>query len=463
MKPLNRSDLGIKQPKHIFYTPPKDFQWGVGISAYQTEGATLTDGRGKSIWDDFPQNKIKDKSDASVACKFYENYPLDIGMVSWLGVNNFKTSLSWSRIIPEGHGAINRKGLGFYDRLTDRLLSKNITPWYVLYHWDLPLNLHKKGGWTNRDTVHRFMDYLEVCHKHFGDRIDNWVVFNEPFVFVGAGYFLGIHAPGEVGLKRFLPAAHHVNLANGMGINQLQNLGAKNVGSSLSFASVHAMDRSIKNKKAKSRFHYLVNHLFLDPLLQGTYPIAELPFLQKLGKYIGANDLQDMQCRPDYLGVQVYTREVVKSSWTMPYLKTKVISAEKRGKEITSLGQEVYPLALKEILDWLNDYLQPYNLPIYITECGISRPEKLYKHPVKDHYRILYYSEVLNSIRKHVDSELVKGLFFWSLMDNFEWAEGYTSPFGLFHVDFETMERNPKKSAFWIKQLIEQTRTESRV
>ncbi|MBO6515991.1 MAG: family 1 glycosylhydrolase [Bacteroidia bacterium] len=437
-----------------YYPLPKKFQWGIGISAYQTEGATNLGGRGPSIWDNFPSSKIKGGATAERACNFYENYPIDIGMADWLGIENFKTSISWSRILPTGRGKINREGLGFYDRVTDELLARNIKPWYVLYHWDLPLELQRLGGWANRETVNYFLEYLEICHRHFGDRIDNWIVFNEPLVFVGAGNFLGIHAPGSVGLKNFLPSAHHVNLANGLGIKQLQALGANNVGSSLSFTSIHPVDKSRGNLSAKNRFHHLVNHLFLDPILGKNYPLDELPFLYRMTPYIEPTDMNAMACNPDFIGVQVYTREVVKNHWFMPHMRARVVPAQKRKVDTTSLGQEVYPLAVREILDWLSEHLKDLSTDLFITECGISKAETFRRHPVNDSYRISYYKEVLDSIKPHVDSERVKGMFLWSLMDNFEWAEGYTSPFGLFHVDFDTLERNPKKSAFWIRELI---------
>lgn len=434
---------------------PDTFEWGVGISAFQAEGGTLSDGRGESIWDRFCKGrKIKNKSTANLACNFYEKYPSDLSLTNWLGIQNFKTSLSWSRIIPNGSGTINKAGIAFYDRLTDTMLEKGINPWYVLYHWDLPQKLQEKGGWASRDIVDYFLEYADTCYKYFGDRVNNWIVLNEPFVFTSAGYFLGIHAPGMMGLNQFLPAVHNVNRANAMGINLLQQIGASNVGTALSFASIHSIDNKPKNVAAKYRFNALVNQLFLDPIVGNGYPQKELPFLSKIEKYIAQNDLAEMNAKPDFLGVQVYTREMVKYNWFMPYLQTKVVSAKSRGVTVSTIGQEVYYPALAEVLTWLTGHLNT-KIPLYVTECGVSLPETQALHPINDLYRITYYKEVLKTLQPFVQEEQLKGLFFWSLMDNFEWAEGYTAPFGVFHVDFKTQERNAKKSAYWIKKMLE--------
>lgn len=451
----NSSLIRPKNEEYEFIPYPDGFTWGVGISALQTEGEHNGDGKGPSIWDQFPSHKIKDLSNADTACNFYHNYKSDIQLIKWLGVKNFKTSISWSRVLPNGFGTVNSKGLDFYDRLTDHLLESGIEPWYVLYHWDLPQALQDKGGWVNRDTVYHYLDFLETCYHRLGDRVTNWISFNEPFVFIGAGYFLGIHAPGKTGLKQFLPSVHHVNLANGLGVNKLQSLGAKHVGTSLSFVSVHALDSKPENIQAKDRIDALANQLFLKPIIGDGYPIETLPFLRKLNSIIKSDDMSAMTCNPDFLGVQVYTREVVKHNALMPYIKAKIVSAQKRGKPTTSLGQEVYPEAVVEIADHVLELTKHRNLPLYLTECGISQPELYRKHPVADSYRIKYYHNVLTSLQKHIEDNRIQGMFFWSLMDNFEWAEGYTAPFGLFHVDFNSQERNPKKSAFWIKELIQ--------
>ncbi|MFT6004783.1 MAG: beta-glucosidase [Bacteroidia bacterium] len=435
---------------------PPDFAWGAGISAYQTEGATQKDGRGPSIWDKFEQGrKIRGRSNASRACNFYESYPSDLSMLNWLGLDHFKTSISWPRIMPTGSGTVNEKGLGYYDRLTDEMLAKNITPWYVAYHWDLPQALQDKGGWVNRDIVNYFLDYLQVIQEKLGDRVDNWIVMNEPLVFVGAGYFLGMHAPGKYGLKHFLPAAHHVNLCNAQGIKYLQDAGAQNVGTALSFVSIHSHSNREKDVEAATRVHTAINQTFLDPMLGYGYPTTVVPFLEKMDKYMHHNDLSLLQAKPDFWGVQVYTREVVKHSPLMPYLKARIVSAKARNKPTTSLGQEVYYPALREILDWFTTHIRSCRAPIYISECGVSLAEEVKEHPIDDAYRIAYYKEIVKTLEPYLSSDEIKGLFFWSLMDNFEWAEGYTAPFGLFHVDFDTLERNPKLSALWVKELME--------
>lgn len=431
---------------------PEDFVWGVGLSAYQSEGRSDPGDRGKCIWDHFSENgKIKDHSNALRACRFCDLFKEDVNRIKWLGLKNFKTSLSWSRIIPEGKGKINWRGLNFYDRLTDELLLQGIEPWYVLYHWDLPASLQVKGGWSNRDTVFYFLEYLEVCARRLGDRVSNWMVMNEPFVFTGAGYFMGIHAPGKRGLRNFLPAVHHVNLASSMGIKHLKALGMPNVGTALSFASIHPYSKSGKDQVSRDKVHKLVNQLFLDPMLGNWYP-KELSFLNRIDNLAGMYDEQLIQATPDFLGVQVYTREVVKYAPLVPYIGARVISPDRRGVATSSIGQEIYEPALSEVLDWLIAKLETQNIKLYVTECGISCDER--SNPTNDEYRINYYGNVLESIKSHIENGQVKGFFFWSLMDNFEWAEGYSAPFGLYHVDFGSYQRAPKRSAQWVRNLV---------
>lgn len=437
------------------YRIPHDFVWGAGISAYQTEGGVNTGGRGASIWDDFEQKKkIRNKHSARVACDFYHRYAGDLRSVKWLGISNFKTSISWSRLQPSGKGNINRAGADFYDRLTDEMLEQGIDPWYVAYHWDLPSELQEHGGWTNRDTVFRFLDYCDLCFGLLGDRVSNWIVMNEPLVFVGAGYFMGIHAPGVRGMNNFLPALHHVNLANALGVVKLQDLGAKRVGTSHSFASIHAHSQQLADVHAANRVHLAINHSFIDPMMGYGYPTDKLPFLKKIERFWEQNDGQLIQASPDFWGVQVYTREIVKHAWWMPYIQARILSAKSRKKTVSSIGQEVYYPALREVLDWFIPHKNS-DTPIYITECGISMHESFLEQSYDDTYRIEYYKNVFETLKPYIQNSDIKGLFYWSLMDNFEWAEGYSAPFGLFHVDFKTLKRTPKKSAGWVKSTLD--------
>lgn len=438
------------------YSFPHDFTWGAGISAYQTEGGVNAGGRGVSIWDEFEKKKsIRNKHSASVACDFYNRYASDLRSVKWLGLSHFKTSISWPRIQPSGKGNINKAGADFYDRLTDEMLEQGIEPWYVAYHWDLPAELQKKGGWTNRDTVFRFLDYCDLCFGLLGDRVNNWIVMNEPLVFVGAGHFMGIHAPGRRGMNNFLPALHHVNLANAQGIKNLKNLGAKHVGTAHSFASIHPSTKLDVDIKAANRVHLAINQSFIDPMLGYGYPTEKLPFMKKIERYWEQNDGQLLLASPDFWGVQVYTREIVKYAWWMPYIQARIISAKSRKKIVSSIGQEVYYPALSEVLDWFIPH-KASDTPVYITECGISMQESFLEQSFDDTYRIEYYQNVLETLKPHIQNSNVKGLFYWSLMDNFEWAEGYFAPFGLFHVDFKTLKRTPKKSAEWVRNLLGQ-------
>jgi beta-glucosidase len=278
---------------------------------------------------------------------------------------------------------------------------------------------------------------------------------NEPLVFVGAGYFLGLHAPGKYGLKHFLPAMHHVNLANAQGIRLLQDLGAENVGTALSFASVHPYDESDKNYAAAHRVHTAINHNFLDPMLGKGYPNSVLPFLDKMDKYQLTNDDILLRADPDFWGVQVYTLEVVKHASWFPYLKARIISPKKRNKPISSLGQELYCQALSEILVWFIPYTKSVNAPVYITECGVSVPEILQEHPLDDSYRINYYNEVISSLAPYIQSEELRSLYFWSLIDYFVQTAGYTVAFELFHLAIESFEINGKESAYWANDLME--------
>lgn len=434
-----------------------EFKWGVSTSAFQTEGTHDKDGKGPSIWDDFSKKKgaIKHNEHARKATKFLTNYQEDLDMVKWMEIENFRFSIAWSRIFPEGIGKVNQKGIDFYNQLIDYCLLLGIKPWVTLYHWDLPLRLEEKGGWRNREVIYWFLEYVDFCIKTFGDRVENWMVLNEPTAFTGLGYFMGIHAPGKKGLKNFLPAMHHAALANAEGGRMIKSLNHKlNVGTTLSLSPIEPFKQKESNYLAANRVDALLNKLYLEPLLGLGYPLEILPAFSKVEKYMNTNDEEKLKFNFDFIGVQNYSREVVSFSWLTPIVKAKLISAKKRGVERTAMGWEYSPNAIYTILKKLNEY---ENIPpIIITETGLSLEDQLNdEYKVKDQRRIEFLENSIQSVLKAKrEGVKVDGYFVWSLTDNFEWAEGYRPRFGLLHVDYKTQKRVPKDSAFWYKKFL---------
>ena len=433
----------------------QDFLWGVSTAAFQIEGAHDADGKGSSIWDVFTsqKGKIKNGHHAITACDFYNSYQHDISLISQLNIPNFRFSISWTRIMPTGIHPVNHAGIDYYNKIIDSLLERGIEPWVTLYHWDLPHELEVKGGWTNRESVSWFSEYVEVCAQHFGDRVKNWMVINEPSVFTGAGYFLGIHAPGKKGISNYLKAMHHVTLATVAGAKILRNkvIGA-NIGTTFSCTHIEPFSQNIKDIEAAKRVDTLLNRTFIEPILGLGYPQKDLPVLKKLDNYIKEDDLNNLAFDFDFIGLQCYTREVVKSSLIIPYIGAELISAEKRNVIATEMGWEVYPPALYHVLKKFNDY----NIKkIIITENGAAFPDKVSNGKVYDIKRTHYIQDHLEQILKAKEDGLnVEGYFVWSLTDNFEWAEGYNARFGLIHVDFETQKRTIKHSGLWFRDFL---------
>lgn len=433
-----------------------DFNWGVSTAAFQIEGAHDADGKGESIWDVFTsrKGKVKDGHHARAACDFYNCYKADILLIKKLKIPNFRFSISWSRIMPIGEHHVNQAGIDYYNRVIDFCLECGITPWITLYHWDLPQALELKGGWTNREIVAWFSDYVGLCATSFGDRVKNWMVMNEPSVFTGAGYFLGVHAPGRTGLKNFLPAIHHATLCAAAGGRVLRDVvpGA-NIGTTISCAHIEAYTTSQRDIAAAARVDTLLNRTFIEPLLGLGYPVKDLHVLRKLEKYITGNDETAMSFDFDYIGLQNYTREVVKSSFFTPYLGASLVKAEKRRVPITEMKWEVYPAAMYHVIKKFNAY--PQIKKIVITENGAAFPDYLKDGQVKDLSRTDYICENLKSIRRaQAEGCKVGGYFIWTLTDNFEWAEGYHPRFGLIFVDFETQQRVIKDSGYWYRSFL---------
>lgn len=433
-----------------------DFLWGVSTAAFQIEGAHDADGKGSSIWDVFTaqKGKVKNGHHALIACDFYNSYQNDIDLIRELNIPNFRFSISWPRIMPTGTDPVNQSGIDYYNKIIDSLLASGIEPWITLYHWDLPHDLEKKGGWTNRESVKWFSDYVEVCVQHFGDRVKNWMVINEPSVFTGAGYFLGIHAPGKKGITNYLKAMHHVTLATVAGAKILRNkISDANIGTTFSCTHIEPATQNQKDIDAAKRVDTLLNRTFIEPILGLGYPQADLPVLKKLNNYILEDDLNNLSFDFDFIGLQCYTREVVKAAMLIPYIGAELISAEKRNVISTDMGWEVYPPALYHVLKKFNEYKGIKK--IIITENGAAFPDTLNNGKVYDIKRTHYIQDHLEQILKAKKDGLnVEGYFVWTLTDNFEWAEGYNARFGLIHVDFETQERTIKHSGLWFKDFL---------
>jgi beta-glucosidase len=428
-----------------------DFKWGVSTAAFQIEGAHDADGKGESIWDAFTakKGKILNGSKAEVACNFYQLYQADIDLIKQLNIPHFRFSISWSRILPDGTGNVNKAGIDYYNRVIDYCLAQGIEPWVTIYHWDLPQALEVKGGWTNRDIIGWFTEYTAVCAQHFGDRVKHWMIMNEPSVFSGAGYFFGIHAPGRTGLKNFLPAIHHIVLSMVAGAKKLRSLlPDAEIGTTFSCSHIEPHSQKRKDIWAGNRADALVNRLFIEPVLGLGYPVEDIPVLKGLEKYFKPGDDQNMHFDFDFIGLQSYTREIVKYSFFTPYIKASLIKASDRNVPATAMGWEVYPPAIYHILKKFDAY--PQIKKIIITENGAAYPDKLVDGKVNDPKRIEYLQSHLQQVLKAKQEGCkVNGYFVWTLTDNFEWAEGYHPRFGLIYVDFETQKRIVKSSGYW--------------
>jgi beta-glucosidase len=433
-----------------------DFTWGVATAAFQIEGACDQEGKGQSIWDVFAAKKgnILNGDKPNTTCDFYHRYEDDIDLIKQLNIPNFRFSISWSRIFPEGTGAINQAGIDYYNRVIDHCIKLGIEPWITLYHWDLPHALELKGGWTNREVVTWFTQFVTVCAQNFGDRVKNWMIMNEPSVFTGAGYFLGIHAPGRKGLGNFLPAVHHAILCMAAGGRVLRNiLPDAHIGTTFSCSYIEPASSKPRDVMAAKRVDTLLNRVYIEPTLGLGYPVDDLPILKKMDKYIQPGDMENAKFDFDFIGIQLYTREIVKYSFLTPYVHASLIGAKKRNVPLTEMGWEVYPAAIYEILKKFNAYTGIKK--IYITENGAAFPDEVKEGNIHDPKRVEYLQTYLKQVLKAKNEGFkVSGYFVWTLTDNFEWAEGYHPRFGLIHIDFDTLQRTVKSSGQWYADFI---------
>jgi beta-glucosidase len=431
-----------------------DFVWGVSSSAWQTEGMANVDNKGVSIWDEFAMKRKSLFKEAYHASDFYNRYKEDLDLMQQMGIKNFRFSIAWTRILPDGMGAINQKGIDFYNKLIDACLLRGIQPWITLYHWDLPQTLQLKGGWRNREIVDWFTNYVKTVTRYFGDRVKKWMVLNEPMVYTGAGYFLGVHAPGSRNLTAFLNAIHNSVLVQGSIPDVIRSMVSNaEVGTTFSCAHLEPANDHPRHHNALKRADLLLNTLFAEPLMGNGYNVDGFRSLERLNDLVKGDDLNLMKGNYDFIGLQNYTREVIKHSWYIPYLKAKIIGASKRKVNRTTMNWEVYPPSIYHVLKKFSKY--PFIKKIYITENGGSFHDFLIDGSVMDTERKNYLKEYISQVlRAKNEGVNVAGYFVWSFTDNVEWAEGCRPRFGIVYVDFKTQQRYIKDSGRWYAEFL---------
>ncbi len=433
---------------------PSGFTWGVATASYQIEGAVEEDGRGESIWDRFSHTpgKILTGENGDVACDHYHRWAEDIELMKELGVDAYRFSIAWPRIVPDGVGAVNRAGLDFYDRLVDELLAAGITPFPTLYHWDLPQALEDDGGWLNRRTAEAFADYAEVALDRLGDRVEHWMTLNEPWCAALLGYMAGFHAPGLTGVENGLNAAHHLLLAHGLAVPRVQAAGC-NAGIVLNMdhmvpASAHPADRAAADLEDQK-----FGRWFLDPVSGRGYPRGAIDDYGWDMEVVRDGDLDVIAAPIDQIGLNYYSNRIVRSDAVAEAERTDVVAEP---TEYTDMGWAVEPAGIVPLLERLRDY--GYER-IYITESGAAYPDQPDERGyVDDRDRISYLDRHFEAVAEAIERGVpVKGYFVWSLMDNFEWGFGYSKRFGIVRVDYETQARIPKASYGWYSDHIAST------
>lgn len=424
-----------------------NFLFGAATSAYQIEGGQ-GDGRGSSIWDSFsatPGN-VKHAANGAIACDHYNRWPEDLDLIRDAGFAAYRFSLAWPRLIPAGTGAVNPAGLDFYDRLIDGMLERGLAPYATLYHWDLPSALQDKGGWMNRDIAGWFADYATLVANKFGDRLTAIATINEPWCVAWLSHYLGVHAPGYRDVRAAAHAMHHVLLAHGTAIDAMRAAGAENLGIVLNLEKAEPASPSAEDQLAFEYGDAIFNGWYLGGVLKGRYPEI---LTRVLEPYLPANYQRDMEIvsRPlDWLGINYYTRGLYKHDASRPLFPITQIKGDRARND---LGWEIYPEGLTDLLVRVSrDYTR---LPVYVTENGMSETD--------DARRVAFYDDHLKAVANaQAQGADVRGFFAWSLLDNYEWAEGYTSRFGIVDVDYETQKRTPKGSYRAFQGLLHNTR-----
>jgi beta-glucosidase len=438
---------------------PPDFAWGTATAAYQIEGAHDADGRTDSIWDTFSHTpgRVVGGDNGDVAVDHYRRWREDVALMADLGIANYRFSASWPRVQPGGRGPANQRGLDFYRRLVDELLSRGITPWLTLYHWDLPQELEDAGGWPSRDTAYRFAEYAELVFDALHDRVGHWTTLNEPWCSAFLGYAAGMHAPGRVDAPGSVAAAHHLLLGHGLAIQAMRSTGRdRQLGITLNLYPVTPLSEAAGDVEAARRIDGLQNRLFLQPLFGDGYPAdvrADLAGVTDFG-FVRDDDLATIATPLDLLGINYYTRHVVGQG---PYPGTQLAGFAGRDLPQTAMGWEVDGDGLAEVLQTAARFT---DLPLYVMENGAAYDDEIDPDgQVHDERRIGYLHDHIAACAKAIRAGVrLRGYFVWSLLDNFEWARGYGKRFGLVHVDRDSQRRRPKDSAFWYADLMRRHR-----
>ena len=437
-------------------TFPEGFLWGAATAAFQIEGATTEDGRTDSIWDVFARQPgaVHEGHTGDPACDHYHRYPQDVALMKDLGLQAYRFSVSWPRVRPDG-GAVNQAGLDFYSRLVDELLGAGIRPWLTLYHWDLPQALEEAGGWTNRDTAHRFAEYTQTVFDALGDRVPTWTTLNEPWCSSLLGYGAGVHAPGRTDPRAAVAAVHHLHLAHGLGVQVLRAASSTiEIGVTHNLYEITPDSDSPEDLDAARRIDGLQNRLWLDPVLKGAYPADVLEDLAPLGfsEHVQDGDLELIGAPVDVLGINVYSSHRVKAGERTanpgPSANpgSEHVEFVDRGLPKTGMGWEIDPAGFTRLLQRLRDDYP--GTPVVITENGSAWEDEVSADgAVHDVDRVLYLDQYLRAIHAAIeDGADVRGYLAWSLMDNFEWAFGYDKRFGIVRVDYDTQVRTVKDS-----------------
>ncbi|MGC9155696.1 MAG: glycoside hydrolase family 1 protein [Ferrimicrobium sp.] len=453
---------------------PHNFVWGAATASYQIEGAVNEGGRGLSIWDTFARTpgKVLNGDTGDIACDHYHRFGEDVGLMRELGIGSYRFSIAWPRMQPEGKGELNPDGLRFYSALLDRLESQQITPFPTLYHWDLPQSLGDQGGWSSRETSYRFADYVDKLVNALGSRVSQWITLNEPWCSAWLGYAVGQHAPGLTDLSAALAANHHLLLAHGLAVQAIRASSAAEVGITLNLAHVTPASEDPLDRQAAILTEGNANRMFLDPLFRGAYPVDMMELYGEASAEMEEGDLGVISTAIDFLGVNYYAPAIVGSRERLTELQAlgycvdtgrapnlldttaNAIHLKRPGFTSTQMGWEVEPATLSELLHNVRD--QYRSIPIYITENGMSNADYVrHNGSVLDPARIAYLEGHLHAVAEAIASGVdVRGYYVWSLLDNFEWALGYSQRFGLIWVDYPTGERTPKASYYWYRDFI---------